>query len=207
MSADAGRRCMAGGCAVHGRSTATTAPGPAGPASPRSSRRARRRSAALLGLLCLLPAQAYADPFEQFGTAMKYGLPLAAAVCAADQDRLEDFAVRGVLQAALVWGMKEFFDGAPISRRPSGEGKGFPSGHTAAAFFGASDLAGKCFDDRPEAGALAYGAAGLTGWSRVHAGEHTPAQVFSGALLGVSFGAASFGIGSEGLSFSLGMRF
>ena len=39
----------------------------------------------------------------------------AAAACAADQDRLKDFAVRGALQAALVWGMKEFFDGAPIS--------------------------------------------------------------------------------------------
>lgn len=208
MSADAGRRCMAGGCAVPGRSMVTTAPGPAEAGlATKSARRVRRRSVALLGLLCLLPAQADADPFEQFGTAMKYGLPLAAAVCAADQDRLEDFAVRGVLQAALVWGMKEFFDGAPISRRPSGESKGFPSGHTAAAFFGASDLAGKCFEDRPLAGGAAYGAAGLTGWSRVHAGEHTPAQVFSGALLGVSFGAASFGIGSEGVSFSLGMRF
>ncbi|MEF9602386.1 phosphatase PAP2 family protein [Paracoccus sp. PXZ] len=166
-----------------------------------------RRATAACAAFCCLSAPAAADPVEQFGTTMKYGLPLAAAVCAADQDRLEDFAVRGVLQAALVWGMKAFFDGQPISRRPSGEGKGFPSGHTAAAFFGAADLAGKCFDDRPEAGALAYGAAGLTGWSRVHAGEHTPAQVFGGVLLGISFGAASFGIGSEGGSFSLGMKF
>ena len=152
-----------------------------------------------------LPARA--DPFEQFGTAMKYGLPLAAAACARDQDRLEDFAVRGIVQTALVWGMKEFFDGAPISRRPSGEGKGFPSGHTAAAFFGAGDLAGKCFADRPAAGAVAYGAAGLTGWSRVHAGEHTPEQVWTGALMGFSFGAARFGIGSEGVGVSVGMRF
>ena len=130
-----------------------------------------------------------------------------AAVCAADQDRLEDFAVRCVLQAALVWGMKEFFDGAPVSLRPSGEGKGFPSGHTASAFFGASDLAGKCFEGKPLAGAAAYGAAGLTGWSRVHAGEHVPQQVFMGALIGVSFGAASFGIGTEGVGFQWGMRF
>ncbi|WP_246184861.1 phosphatase PAP2 family protein [Paracoccus aestuariivivens] len=148
-----------------------------------------------------------ADPFEQFGTTMKYGLPLAAAVCAADQDRLEDFAVRGILQTALVWGMKEYFDGSPISQRPSGEGKGFPSGHTAAAFFGASDLAGKCFEDEEAAGALAYGAAGLTGWSRVHAGEHTPEQAWTGALIGFSLGAASFGIGSEEARFEVGMRF
>ena len=161
------------------------------------------------GLLCAasLALPAAADPFEQFGTAMKYGLPLAAAVCAVDQNRFEDFAVRGVLQAALVWGMKEYFDGAPISRRPSGEGKGFPSGHTAAAFFGAADLAGKCFDDRPEVGAFAYGAAALTGWSRVSAGQHTPQQVWSGALIGLSFGAASFGIGTDGASFQVGLKF
>lgn len=163
--------------------------------------------AALCACSLTLPAAAAADPFEQFGTAMKYGLPLAAAVCAADQDRLEDFALRGVLQAALVWGMKSYFDGAPIARRPTGEGRGFPSGHTAAAFFGAADLAGKCFDDDPGAGAAAYGAAGLTGFSRVHAGEHTARQVFSGALIGFSFGAASFGIGSEEVSFSVGMKF
>lgn len=153
------------------------------------------------GLLCAasLALPAAADPFEQFGTAMKYGLPLAAAVCAADQNRFEDFAVRGVLQAALVWGMKEYFDSAPISRRPSG--------HTAAAFFGAADLAGKCFDDRPGAGAFAYGAAALTGWSRVSAGQHTPQQVWSGALIGLSFGAASFGIGTDGASFQVGLKF
>lgn len=160
------------------------------------------------GLCCLaLAAPASADPFEQFGTAMKYGLPLAAAVCAADEDRLEDFAVRGLLQAAIVWGMKEYFDGQPISRRPSGDGKGFPSGHTAAAFFGASDLAGKCFEDDRAAGVALYGAAGLTGFSRVHAGEHTPQQVWTGALIGFSFGAASFGIGTDEVGFSVGLRF
>lgn len=161
-------------------------------------------AAMLVAAVLALPAAA--DPVENFGTAMKYGLPLAAAVCAADQDRFEDFAIRGVLQAAIVWGMKQYFDGQPIAR-PSGAGQGFPSGHTAAAFFGAADLAGKCFEDQPEAGALAYGAAGLTGWSRVHAGEHTPQQVWAGALIGFSFGAANFGIGTDGASFSVGMKF
>ena len=163
--------------------------------------------AALALSAALLASPAAADPFEQFGTAMKFGLPLAAAVCAERDGRLEDFAVRGILQAAVVWGMKAYFDGQPISRRPSGEGKGFPSGHTAAAFFGASDLAGKCFADDVAAGAAAYGAAGLTGWSRVHAGEHTPQQVWAGALIGFSFGAADFGIGTDGVSFNVGMKF
>ncbi len=164
------------------------------------------RIPALILSTCLaLPAAA--DPLESFGTGMKYGLPLAAAVCAADQHRFEDFAVRGLLQAGMVLALKHIFGEAPIGRRPSGEGGGFPSGHTAAAAFGAADLAGKCFDDKPWAGAAAYGAAGLTGYSRIHAGEHTPKQVWTGALIGFTFGAASFGIGKDGADFSVGLRF
>lgn len=144
---------------------------------------------------------------EAFGTAMKYALPLAAAVCAADQDRLEDFAVRGVLQAAVVLGLKTLFDGSPRGLRPSGEGRGFPSGHAAAAGFGAADLAGKCWRDEPVPGAVAYGAAGLTAFSRVQAGQHTPAQAWAGSLIGIGFGAASLGVGSEGASISFGLRF
>ncbi len=155
----------------------------------------------------LAAGPATAEPFEGLGTAMKYGLPLAAMVCAVDQDRAEDFAVRGVLQAAAVLGMKEILDGSPVSRRPSGQGRGFPSGHTAAAFFGASDLAGKCFDSESWAGVAAYGAAGMTGWSRSYAGEHTLDQIMAGAIIGLSFGAASFGIGAEGAGFSVGLRF
>ena len=163
--------------------------------------------ALLAGALTMAVQPADADPAERFGTTMKYALPLAAAACAADQGRFEDFALRGALQMALVWGLKGVFDDQPIGRRPSGEGRGFPSGHTASAFFGAADLAGKCFAEEPAAGALAYGAAGLTGWSRLDAGEHTPAQVWSGALIGLSFGGASFGIGTDEIGFRFGMRF
>lgn len=158
-------------------------------------------------LVASLALPAAADPFEEFGTAMKYGLPAAAALCAARDDRLEDFAVRGLVQVAVVLALKHWTEDWPAGRRPSGEGRGFPSGHTASAAFGAADLAGKCFADRPAAGAALYGAAALTAASRVHAGEHTPAQVGAGMLIGIGFGAASFGIGSEGASFSLGMRF
>lgn len=205
-------RCTPGVRAVYRLWTHVTAKIPAiagfaaGGAALRPARNARSRCAAALGL-ALAAAPAGADPFEDFGTAMKYGLPLAAAACAVDQHRFEDFAVRGALQAALVWGMKQYFDDAPFARRPNGDGQGFPSGHTAAAFFGAADLAGKCFPDNALAGAASYGAAGLTGWSRVHAGAHTPEQVFSGALIGFSLGAASFGIGTDEVSFSIGMKF
>jgi len=154
-----------------------------------------------------LAGPARAEPLEQFGTSMKYGLPLAAAVCAADQDRLEDFALRGAVQALVVLGLKALFNGTAIGQRPSGEGKGFPSGHSAAAGFGAGDLAGKCWRDEPGLGAVAYGAAGLTAVSRVHAGEHTPAQAMTGTLIGIGFGAASFGIGTDSAEISFGLRF
>lgn len=155
----------------------------------------------------MLAAPAAADPFEDFGTAMKYGLPLAAAVCAARDDRFEDFALRGALQAVVVLGLKSLLDGTPIARRPNGEGRGFPSGHSAAAAFGAADLAGKCFPDDRAAGIGLYGAAGMTAASRVHAGEHTVQQVMTGALIGFSLGAADFGLGTDGASFSIGLRF
>ena len=111
------------------------------------------------------------------------------------------------MQAAVVWGLKSWLDGTPISIRPTGEGQGFPSGHSAAAAFGAADLAGKCFPDDRAAGIGFYGAAGLTAASRVHAGEHSVPQALTGTLIGFSFGAADFGIGTEGASFSVGMRF
>lgn len=164
------------------------------------------RSLALTAALTLAPPAA-ADPFEDFGTAMKYGLPLAAAACAARDDRVEDFAVRAVLNAVVVWGLKSWLDGTPLAVRPTGEGEGFPSGHSAAAAFGAADLAGKCFADNRAAGLGVYGAAGLTAASRVHAGEHTPRQAMAGALIGLSLGAADFGIGTEGASLSFGLRF
>lgn len=148
-----------------------------------------------------------AEPLERFGTAMKYGMPLAAAVCAADQDRLEDFALRGAVQAGLVLALKALTDGSSLGQRPTGEGRGFPSGHAAAAGFGAADLAGKCFEDEPGLGAVAYGVAGLTAVSRVQAGEHTAAQALAGSVIGISLGAASLGIGSEGAAISFGMRF
>lgn len=163
------------------------------------------RSLVLIAALAATPAAA--DPFEDFGTAMKYALPLAAAACAARDDRLEDFAVRGLVQAVVVLGLKSWLDGAPVAARPDGGDRGFPSGHAAAAGFGAADLAGKCFARDRAAGAGLYGLAGLAAVSRVSSGNHTPPQAMAGALIGISLGAADFGIGTDGAGFSVGMRF
>lgn len=153
------------------------------------------------------PAPAPESGVERFGTVMKYALPAAAALCAHRDDRLEDFALRGILQAGLVLGLKSLTDGRPIGRRPNGGGRGFPSGHAAAAGFGAADLAGKCWPDDPAAGAAVHGAAAVTALSRIGAEQHDGRQVAAGMLIGLGFGAASFGIGGQGVDFALGLRF
>ena len=56
-----------------------------------------RTMAAALAASLMAPAPGGADPLEGFGTVMKYGMPLAAAACAVDQDRFgEFFEVEGV---------------------------------------------------------------------------------------------------------------
>ncbi len=147
---------------------------------------------ALAAALLIGAAPAQADPFEDFGTVMKYGLPLAAAACAADQDRLADFALRGGLQVGIVLGLKRAV-GAPLGTRPTGLGEGFPSGHAASAAFGAGDLAANCVDGNAAAQAGLVAAALLASASRVHAGEHTPAQAAAGTAIGLILGASEIG--------------
>ena len=96
-------------------------------------------------------------------------------------------------------------DSDPAAPKPSASAT--TSAPTPEAAWSADVKPQRPADEQSEAGALAYGAAGLTGWSRVHAGEHTPQQVWTGALIGFSLGAASFGIGTDGASFNVGMKF
>ena len=72
------------------------------------------------------------------------------------------------------------------SKRPSIEGKkdrydGMPSGHTASAWVAASYL--RTFSDDYKYWSIPlYVTAAVTGYSRIHAKEHTAAQVISGAV-------------------------
>ncbi len=69
--------------------------------------------------------------------------------------------------------------------RPDGSGNdGFPSGHTAAAFAAATYFAIRYGDEHPSLVPVAYGAALLTGYSRVRADKHYTRDVVAGAVLG-----------------------
>lgn len=68
----------------------------------------------------------------------------------------------------------------------------FPSGHAAVAFGAATALFLSL--RRRVWGVLALGCAALTAYSRVYLGHHYPTDVFAGALLGISVGAAVYGL-------------
>jgi membrane-associated phospholipid phosphatase len=124
--------------------------------------------------------------FEAFGDVMQIVLPGAAAVCAGRQDDLVPYSARLVGQIAVTQGLKYGLGDRPINQRPNGGTHGFPSGHTAAAFYGASYLANNCLQTGGQK-AVAYGLAVAVGASRLHANQHDLAQVVAGALVGYMF--------------------
>ena len=124
------------------------------------------------------------DAFTSAGDFLQIALPVAAAVCAQHQHRLASYAVGFAGQTAVVQGLKYGLGAAPINQRPNGQSNGFPSGHTAAAFSGATDLSTHCAPGDVPLTLTAVGAAALVGASRIHADEHDLVQVLAGAALG-----------------------
>jgi membrane-associated phospholipid phosphatase len=82
---------------------------------------------------------------------------------------------------------------SPLTFAAAGPGRAFPSGHTAAAFATATVLARHT--DRTWLRAGLYGAAALTGWSRMNDDKHWLSDVAAGAALGVLAGRAVTGRG------------
>ena len=82
-----------------------------------------------------------------------------------------------------IFGSKLVLGKAAIIRRPGGGGRGFPSGHTASAVFGASVLAHAC---RPNASLIRTAvvvAGAYVGGSRIDGDSHDVWKVLAGALL------------------------
>ncbi len=144
-----------------------------------------RISAATVACALVTSAQA-GDGFTKAGDYLQVALPVAALVCAARKHEFAPVAWRFVGQEAVVQASKYALGNATINQRPNGGTHGFPSGHTAAAFYGASYLSRRCMNTKGGK-YLAFGLAALVGASRIDGDNHTVGQVVAGALVGVAF--------------------
>ena len=142
-------------------------------------------------LMCALVSPALAgDRFTKAGDALQIALPIAAVVCSIRKRDFSSVGWRLIGQEATVQAGKNALGKSRINRRPNGNYKGFPSGHTAAAFYGASYLSRKCLKSR--GGKIAvFGLAALVAASRVDADTHSIGQAVAGALVGVAFDRVS----------------
>lgn len=121
--------------------------------------------------------------FETYGDIGQLAIPLIAAGISLgqeDYDGLKQFGYSALSSEATVQILKYTVD----EKGPDGEGKSFPSGHTARAFTGATYLQIRY---GWEYGIPAYLAAGAVGWSRVDANQHYWRDVLVGAAIGTGF--------------------
>lgn len=121
---------------------------------------------------------------EKQGDAFQIALPVAALACSLTNGQALGFLARYGVQLVLVHGPKNLLAEAAINQRPNGGFRGLPSGHSATAMLGASNLAFECFRGHPIVQAGAFALAGFVGYSRVEADAHYPWQVLAGFLIG-----------------------
>jgi membrane-associated phospholipid phosphatase len=121
---------------------------------------------------------------RRLGDALQVVLPLVAFGCAATRGETVELLGRFVVLQAGIKGPKYLLGESTISRRPDGGDRGFPSGHTAVATFGAMQTIKQCARLHPITNAAVIAAATITGGSRIESGRHTLWQVMSGAIWG-----------------------
>lgn len=121
---------------------------------------------------------------ERIGDRLQIALPLLGLGCAALTGGGGAYLMRFAVMEGVLHSSKQALGAAAINQRPNGGAAGFPSGHTAAASFGAASLVQACLRDSPFVQGSVILAAAFTGTSRVDAGAHTIWQVLAGAILG-----------------------
>jgi membrane-associated phospholipid phosphatase len=121
---------------------------------------------------------------ERQGDTFQYALPLLALGCSLTNGQAVDFMGRYLVQLALVHGPKNLLGEVAINARPRGGYKGMPSGHTATAVFGASNLVNQCIKKNLLVQGVVILAAVFVGGSRIQSGAHNIWQVLMGALVG-----------------------
>ena len=143
----------------------------------------RQRAIAVLAVLALTIALTERD-VERYGDNIQIALPLVAWGCAALNGSAAEYAWRFIGTMATVHTIKRASGDAEWTQRPGGGLQGMPSGHTAAATFGASSLVQECVRATPVVGGVVVIAAGFVGVSRVEAEKHDAWQVLWGGLIG-----------------------
>ncbi len=121
---------------------------------------------------------------ERYGDRLQVALPLLALGCAVVTGGAGEYLIRFVALEVVVHGSKNGLGDMAINQRPSGGIHGFPSGHSAAASFGASALVHECIQKSPIVKAVAIIAAGFVGASRIEAEKHNIWQVLVGIITG-----------------------
>jgi hypothetical protein len=135
---------------------------------------------AMFAVVLLTPPNA-----ERYGDRLQVALPIIAWGCAATRNNGKELFVRFAAMFTVLHGSKQLLGDLPINARPNGGSQGFPSGHTAAATFGASALANECLAKNPVARTIVIFAGAYVGASRMAVNKHDIFQVFAGAILGV----------------------
>jgi len=124
---------------------------------------------------------------ESYGDNLQIALPVAAFGCRIATGGGGDYAARFLAMLGTVhltkWGLGD----ARINIRPSGSLHGFPSGHMAAAGFGASSLVNTCIEKSPVVKTIVILAAFFVGGSRIESDSHNLWQVLAGALWALLF--------------------
>lgn len=143
----------------------------------------RQRAVAVLAALALTIALTERD-VERYGDNIQIALPLVAWGCAALNGSAAEYAWRFIGTMAAVHTIKRASGDAEWTQRPGGGLQGMPSGHTAAAAFGASSLVHECVRATPVVGGVVVIAAGFVGVSRVEAEKHDAWQVLWGGIFG-----------------------
>ncbi len=141
-----------------------------------------RRVLAWVVLWTVLGVQpAGADAAETAGDVLQYGVPAVALGYTAVHRDLQGFkqlAGSALVTETWVWTLKWTVD----EKRPSGGGRGFPSGHSATAAFAAAYV-------HKRYGLLHalpwYGVTGFVGWSRHHARAHRALDIVAGVAIGI----------------------
>ncbi|MBW6506501.1 MAG: phosphatase PAP2 family protein [Rhodobacteraceae bacterium] len=144
----------------------------------------RSRVAIIMVALALVVA-ATPRSVERYGDNLQIALPILAIGCSALNGEVGQYLGRYVVMFVGLHGTKIALGDAEINHRPNGGLKGFPSGHTATAAFGASALVQSCITGNPVAKTVVILAAAFTGASRIEAGAHNIWQVLAGAIWGI----------------------